>query len=321
MRLGRRDIGLVLAGGGAKGAYQAGVWSALCELGLAERVRAVSGTSIGAINGAVFAALRDPARIEVIWRERIRCAVASRPQGILSGASLRAWVEAAVEGFAEGRGFPFPGLLDRKGLEVVLRDALPATWPSDGPAVYATALESVGGPWPAGSLQRRVFRVDAEPEPERRLRMVLASAAFPFGLDPVEIDGASFVDGGWEAMGGDNVPAAPILDNHPEIRTLVVVHLNAEAVDESPWRRPTRRPALLGGVRYIEIRPSEPLPGPFDAAAGSMEHFVTNGLAEAAAPLARFLRRAGGTVAFDPASAARSIALGHADALRALGRN
>lgn len=35
-------IGLVLSGGGAKGAFQAGVWMAMCELGLADRVR-VSG--------------------------------------------------------------------------------------------------------------------------------------------------------------------------------------------------------------------------------------------------------------------------------------
>ena len=56
-------IGLVLSGGGAKGAFQAGVWKAMHELGLADRVRAISGTSVGAINAAAFATIRDPDEI------------------------------------------------------------------------------------------------------------------------------------------------------------------------------------------------------------------------------------------------------------------
>jgi NTE family protein len=47
-------LGLVLAGGGAKGAYQVGVFRALRELGLDRQVSAVAGTSIGALNAALF---------------------------------------------------------------------------------------------------------------------------------------------------------------------------------------------------------------------------------------------------------------------------
>lgn len=310
MNLPRGDIGLVLSGGGAKGAYQAGVWSAMCNLGLAERVRAISGTSIGAINAAAFAAVRDPEKIAEFWMKRVGTSVSAKPAGLISRQSLKDWALEAVKGFADGRGFPFPGFLDRAGLERALRELLPAEWPDDAPAVYATALESIGGPWPAGTLRRRVFRVSTETDPDTRRRMILASSAIPFGLDPVEIGGASFVDGGWEAQGGDNTPAAPILENHPEIRTLVIVHLNAASVEDSPWRRPTRRPAFLGGVRYIEIRPSEPLPGPFDGAASALD------LHDDAAPIARLLRRAGGVVAFNRESAERSFALGRADAMR-----
>ena len=39
-------LGLVLSGGGAKGAYEVGVWQALHEAGIAGDVAAVSGTSI-----------------------------------------------------------------------------------------------------------------------------------------------------------------------------------------------------------------------------------------------------------------------------------
>jgi hypothetical protein len=43
-------LGLVLSGGGAKGAYQLGVWKAMEEFDLSRRVRAVSGSSVGALN-------------------------------------------------------------------------------------------------------------------------------------------------------------------------------------------------------------------------------------------------------------------------------
>ncbi len=44
--------GVVLEGGGARGAYQIGVWQALQELGI--EYRGVAGTSVGALNGAMM---------------------------------------------------------------------------------------------------------------------------------------------------------------------------------------------------------------------------------------------------------------------------
>lgn len=46
-------IGLVLQGGGAKGSYHIGVWKALRELGI--EIGGVTGTSVGALNGAFIA--------------------------------------------------------------------------------------------------------------------------------------------------------------------------------------------------------------------------------------------------------------------------
>ena len=48
------DVGLVLEGGGGKGAYQIGVWQALRELGIEDHIKVVSGTSVGALNAALF---------------------------------------------------------------------------------------------------------------------------------------------------------------------------------------------------------------------------------------------------------------------------
>ena len=45
-----KEYGLILDGGGARGAYQIGAWKALVEAGV--KVNAVAGTSVGALNGA-----------------------------------------------------------------------------------------------------------------------------------------------------------------------------------------------------------------------------------------------------------------------------
>lgn len=59
-----RSYGLVLAGGGAKGAYQIGAWKALSEMGVT--FDAIAGTSIGSINGALIAA-GDYEKARQLW--------------------------------------------------------------------------------------------------------------------------------------------------------------------------------------------------------------------------------------------------------------
>ena len=66
-------IGLVLSGGAGKGAYEVGVWQELQAAGLASRITVISGTSIGAINAALFATRPDDA--ERIWLEHMVGAV------------------------------------------------------------------------------------------------------------------------------------------------------------------------------------------------------------------------------------------------------
>ena len=59
-------IALVLQGGGALGAYQAGIYQALHEAGL--EPDSVAGVSIGGINGAIIAGNKRENRLE-----RLRC--------------------------------------------------------------------------------------------------------------------------------------------------------------------------------------------------------------------------------------------------------
>lgn len=59
-----KEYGLVLEGGGAKGAYQIGVWRAIRECGI--RIKGISGVSIGALNGALIA-MEDYETAVSIW--------------------------------------------------------------------------------------------------------------------------------------------------------------------------------------------------------------------------------------------------------------
>lgn len=63
-----KEYGLVLEGGGARGAYQIGAWCAIREAGIS--VRGIAGTSVGALNGALIC-MDDKERAVRIW-ENIR---------------------------------------------------------------------------------------------------------------------------------------------------------------------------------------------------------------------------------------------------------
>ena len=61
-----KEYGLVLDGGGARGAYQIGAWKALHEAGV--RIRGIAGTSVGALNGALIC-MGDVDEAEHIWKK------------------------------------------------------------------------------------------------------------------------------------------------------------------------------------------------------------------------------------------------------------
>lgn len=60
------NTGVVLGGGGAKGAYQIGVWHALEELGI--KYNMISGTSVGALNGGLILQ-GDLEQAEKMWQK------------------------------------------------------------------------------------------------------------------------------------------------------------------------------------------------------------------------------------------------------------
>ncbi len=60
-----KEYGLVLEGGGSKGAYQIGAWKALKEAGV--KIKGIAGVSVGALNGALIC-MDNLERAEEIWK-------------------------------------------------------------------------------------------------------------------------------------------------------------------------------------------------------------------------------------------------------------
>src|SRR5438105_10548222 len=90
-------IALVLSGGGALGAYQAGAYAALESGGI--RPNWIAGTAIGAINAAIIAGNlphERTLRLRQFWQELSRRAVPRAGSGI--GRGLRRWLAGRVPG-------------------------------------------------------------------------------------------------------------------------------------------------------------------------------------------------------------------------------
>ena len=84
-----RRIALVLSGGGAKGAYEAGVAAVFVERGLP--IRLVAGSSAGALNAAMIADGRMD-RLDALWRGLSRDRVYALRTRVLFAGLLPGWL-------------------------------------------------------------------------------------------------------------------------------------------------------------------------------------------------------------------------------------
>lgn len=203
-------IALVLAGGNALGAYQAGVYQALHQGGLMPDW--VVGTSIGAINGAIIAGNREEDRID-------RLAELWHPAPDTGGWPM--WWDAVPDSWrrtGETLATMFAG---RAGLFGPLGTGL--TYRADRRSLYDTspadaALSALvdANRLNAGPVRFTAVAVDLDTADDVAFDTaavtvtpdhVRASAAMPPLYPPVEIDGRHYVDGGLAA----NLPIDPPL--------------------------------------------------------------------------------------------------------------
>lgn len=216
---------LVLQGGGALGAYQAGVYEALAEAG--EAPDWVAGISIGAINAAIIAGNAPEDRVPALrafW-DRVSSELPYRLDDPI-GFARRAFNETSALFAAT---FGVPGFFNPRV------PMLPPEWPAeleqlsyyDTTPLRRTLLELVD----FERINRRQTRFSVGAVNilsgnfvyfDNRHRAigpehVMASGALPPGFPPVEIDGEWYWDGGLVS----NTPLQYVLDARPHCEMTV----------------------------------------------------------------------------------------------------
>jgi NTE family protein len=219
---------LVFQGGGALGAYQAGVYQALHEAGVEPDWTV--GTSIGAINAALIAGNTPAnrlARLEEFWRR-----MAHKSIWHTSGAwpqLAQAWsywntLSCGIPGFFEPNRMAFWGTHTELGPEragYYLTDALKRTL---GELVDFSLVNCCKPRLTVGAAHVRTSQMRYFDSRNMRLGIehILASGALPPAFPAVRIDGELYWDGGILS----NTPTEVIFDDNPRKDSLIfAVHM------------------------------------------------------------------------------------------------
>ena len=173
---------LVLAGGGARGSYQVGVWRALTELGWNPQI--ITGTSVGSLNGAMFALdLYETARD--MWTSIRSQDVMELPEETRNLTELHQFLRDVVRA----------GGMDVTPLEEIVERVL------DEDALRASPIR-----FGLVTVEKRGLKpreLPLEEIPKGKVKdYLLASAACFQALRAKQIDGVQFLDGGYR----DNMP-------------------------------------------------------------------------------------------------------------------
>ncbi|MGN0662625.1 MAG: patatin-like phospholipase family protein [Faecalibacterium sp.] len=173
---------LVLAGGGARGSYQVGVWRALAELGWQPQI--ITGTSVGCLNGAMFA-LDQYETARDMWLTIRSRDVMELPEENADPAGLHTFLRDVVrEGGMDVT--PLEEIVDRVLDEEALRAA---------PIRFGLVTVERRG------LRARELPLEEIPEGKVKDYLLASAACFP-ALRARDIDGVKYLDGGYS----DNMP-------------------------------------------------------------------------------------------------------------------
>jgi NTE family protein len=254
------SIGLVLSGGGARGAYEVGVlsWVADNLPKLLSHVRVVTGTSVGAVNAAYLASHGlTPGcigELAAVWRGLvIDDLVAIDRTGVrdLLAAGGKRLIGRAADS-------PPIGLLRVDGIAKLVAEH--ADWRGLRKVVRAGRLDAVGFAATdiatgathlfidhAPDVRPRWPRGDDAPIPVRALlgpSHVLASAAIPLLFPPVDVGGRWYMDGGVRY----NTPLGPALALGSDALFIVSVRATLDAQLSAPTNQFSGFGQVIGKV-------------------------------------------------------------------------
>jgi NTE family protein len=278
-------VGLVLSGGGAKGAYQVGVLKALLKLGA--RIDAIAGASIGALNGALLTAAPSMEegvnRMEEVWLAlaevsplKIKmpnllymlAAFGERMNGLHYINSIAHSIQHAYGGgspkwldewFQIARSLD-EGVLSDTPLKKLLDQYIAPDAIATGKPLYVSVYKSQGAIEDILACLVAELGFKDSPNSEfihiqslsknEQQEALLASAAIPLLFSAKQINDAKYSDGGlggWAKMQG-NTPITPLLE--AGYSQVIVTHLS----DGSLWSRQD-----FPGATVLEIRPQSML--------------------------------------------------------------
>lgn len=257
-------FGLVLAGGGAKGAYEAGALQYINKIGLNPHI--IAGTSIGALNGAILASSSDFSegvnRVNELWDKLGQASIIRPNTGAVVGIASY-FARSAVPTFSEwivdflevtGIIENTKCIFDPRPIENFLREAVVPEQLRNGIELWVAAFPSLQIPgidydilMAAIDLFRarmgtkaHWLRVQDCGDDETLYTLLLASAAIPLAFPKRAVEDRLYVDGGL----ADNVPLGALAARG--ITHAIVIHLeNASVWDRHDFPNQT----------IIEIRP------------------------------------------------------------------
>ena len=200
MKTTKKKTALVLSGGGSRGAYEAGAWQALTELGI--EIDMVTGTSVGAINGAMVAQ-QDLENTVKLWKEIETHMVFDVPEGFK--------MQDYAREFVKHRGASTTGL--KKLMEKYYDEEKIRRSPVDFGVVVVEK----------DTLKPHYVFID-QMKPGQLIDYVMASASIFPAVHSYEIDGVEYIDGGY----ADVMPVKMALERGAD--QVIAVYLNAVGV-------------------------------------------------------------------------------------------
>ena len=231
MKNGKR--GIVLSGGGTKGAYEIGVWRALRELSVDFQI--VTGTSIGSINGALMA-MGDYNRAEQVWRNMVMGDMMQKP--VQEKNILQRIFEPFFLTKASGRKKLIDGAVDNSPFPDFVNNHI------DEEIVRASEVDY--GLVTVRARDRKPFELPKAEIPQGKLKEFIIASSSVYPVFPMhQIGGEYYIDG----MYHDNLPIR--LAESMGAEELIVVDLHQKP----------QHPEYAGRSNVMYLTPSEDLGG------------------------------------------------------------
>jgi NTE family protein len=231
-------LGLALGGGGARGSYQIGVLRALEEEGLLQKIKHISGSSIGAINTLMVMAKLSYERMLEIWEminnseiygrhlEKLKFdrvglfSLQDMYEKLMQQVSLSEIRQSKIQGYVTASKIKKRTMID----QVLLH-----------------------------RMEKEVFHLNEQEDP---YKAVLASASIPVLFGSTKMNDEYYVDGG----AVDNCPIHPLIEQGCDIIIAVPIdgHFHPKKYEQDPILLINMEAKKLFSITMLDILDFKP---------------------------------------------------------------